>query len=79
MIGGIPNWVFWAAGWAGLILGALTVLAGDRLIRCLRWWLVRQMRMVRSPRYRTMLRWNGWALLVCGALLLVLLGLHPAR
>jgi hypothetical protein len=79
MITSIPEAVFWAVGAIAVVLGLLTLLRGERIVRCLRWWLVKQMRWVRSPRYRTYLRINGWLLLVLGTLMLLLMTLKPAR
>ena len=73
MIYNIPLWLFWAVGAVSVVIGAATLLAVDRLIRCLRWWMIRQLRWLRSPRYRRMLRLQGWLLLVLGTLMIVLL------
>ena len=79
MIYGISEAVFWAVGAISVVLGLLTLLRGERIVRCLRWWLIKQLRWVRSPRYRTYLRINGWLLFVLGTLMLLLMMLKPAR
>jgi hypothetical protein len=48
-------------------------------VRWLRWWLIRQLRWVRSPRYATYLRINGWLLFVRGMLMLMLMTLVRGR
>lgn len=75
MIYGIPLWLFWAAGIAGILVGALIVIAGDTSQRWMRRWLLWQLKRMRGARYRKFLRFNGWALLVLGTLMVVLLSL----
>ncbi|QGN54762.1 hypothetical protein [Novosphingobium sp. Gsoil 351] len=79
MIYGIPEAVFWTVGAVSVVIGLLLILRRERIVRCLRWWLIKQLRWVRSPRYRTYLRINGWLLFVLGTLMLVLMTLKPAR
>lgn len=75
MIYGIPLWLFWTVGWIGIVMGALIVIAGDKSQRWMRQWLLWQLKRMRSARYRKFLRFNGWALLVLGTLMVVLLSL----
>ncbi len=72
---GIPLAVFWTVGAISVTAGLITILSTDRIVRCLRVWLIRQMRWVRSPRYRRYLKINGWLLFVLGMLLIVLMTL----
>ena len=69
----IPLWAQWALGIAGVILGLPMILAPQRIIRGLRKWLLFQLRLVRRPAYRRMLKLYGWLLFVCGVLLMLLL------
>ena len=78
MIYGIPHWVFWSVGCVALVVGLASILFPDRIVRCLRVWLMRQMRWIRSPRYRRMLRIQGWLLFVLSTLMLVLMVLVKA-
>lgn len=75
MIYGIPPWLFWAAGIAGIVVGALIVIAGERSQRWMRQLLLWQLKRMRGTRYRKFLRFNGWTLLVLGTLMIVLLSL----
>ena len=49
------------------------ILWPDRIVRGLRQWLLFQLRLVRRPGYRRMLKIYGWLLFVSGALLMILL------
>jgi hypothetical protein len=74
----IPSAVYWAVGAISIAAGLLSILGADRLVRCLRWWLIRQLRWIRSPRYRKMLKIQGWLLFTLGTLMLVLLAIRPS-
>lgn len=69
----IPSWGKWTLGIAGVALGLPMILAPQRIIRGLRKWLLFQLRLVRRPGYRRMLKLYGWLLFVTGALLMLLL------
>ena len=69
----IPDTVKWALAILGVALGLPMILAPDRIIRRLRQWLLLQLRWVRRPGYRRMLKIYGWLLFVTGALLMLLL------
>lgn len=75
---GIPLVVYWTVAAIAFVLGLAMVLAGDRYFTCMRRWLLRQLRWIRTPGYRRFMRLNGWALLVLGAILLAMLALMPA-
>lgn len=75
MIYGIPLWVFWAAGFAGMGAGSFILIAGDRARRWMRMYLLWQLKRLKRPLYRKLLRLNGWVLLVLGTLMVVLLSL----
>ena len=79
MITGIPEAVFWAVGAISVVLGLLLIIRRERIARCLRWWLIRQLRWVRTPGYHTCLRINGWLLIVLGTLMLLLMMLVRGR
>ena len=49
------------------------ILWPDRIVRTLRKWLLFQLRLIRKPVYRRMLKIYGWLLFGCGALLTILL------
>ena len=70
---GIPLGVYWAVGAIAAVLGLATIVAGERFIRCLRWWLLKQLRWARGARYLRLLKLQGWLLFVLGTLMLVLL------
>ena len=70
---GIPSAVFWSVGAVSIVLGLLSLLRADRIVRCLRVWLIRQLRWVRTPGYRTYLKVNGWLLFGLGSALLALM------
>jgi len=69
----IPDPVKWALALIGIALGAIFILRSDRIIRGLRRWLLFQLKWIRRPGYRRMLRIYGWLLLVTGALLVLIL------
>lgn len=71
----IPDTVKWALAIVGSVLGLWMILGADRIIRRLRQWLLFQLRWVRRPGYRRMLKLYGWLLFVTGALLMILLAL----
>jgi hypothetical protein len=75
---GIPVVVFWVVGAISVVIGLGTILGGERMVRCLRWWLIKQLKWVRSPRYRKMLKLQGWLLFVLGSLMLLLMTIRPA-
>ena len=57
----------------GVAIGLFMILAPGRIIRGLRKWLLFQLRLVRRPGYRRMLKIYGWLLFVTGVLLMLLL------
>ncbi len=69
----IPDPVKWALALIGIALGAAFVLGTDRIVAGLRRWLVVQLRWVRRPGYRRMVKIYGWLLFVTGALLALIL------
>ena len=69
----IPDTVKWALAIVGAVLGLPMILWPDRIIRRLRKWLLFQLRWVRRPGYRRMLKLYGWLLFVTGVLLMLLL------
>ena len=69
----MPDTVKWVLAILGMALGLPMILAPDRIIRRLRQWLLLQLRWVRRPGYRRMLKIYGWLLFVTGALLMLLL------
>ena len=69
----IPYTVKWALAIVGVVIGLPMILAPDWFIRRLRQWLLLQLRWVRRPGYRRMLKIYGWLLFVTGALLMILL------
>ena len=71
----IPDPLKWVLAILGVALGLPMILAPDRIIRRLRQWLLFQLRWVRRPGYRRMLKLYGWLLFVTGALLMSLLAL----
>jgi hypothetical protein len=79
MIYGIPEALFWAVGAISVVLGLALIVRRERIVRCLRWWLIKQLRWVRTPRYHLYLRVNGWLLFVLGTLMLVLMTLARER
>ncbi|MDJ0642945.1 MAG: hypothetical protein QNJ15_09015 [Erythrobacter sp.] len=70
---GIPILVYWVVGAIAVILGITSILFPDRMVRGMRALALRQLKWLRSPRYRQWLKVNGWLLLVLGVLTLVLL------
>ncbi|HUE79755.1 MAG TPA: hypothetical protein VMN38_09000 [Sphingomicrobium sp.] len=75
----IPDPVKWALAIVGAAIGLAMILAPDRVIRRLRQWLLLQLRWIRRPGYRRMLKVYGWLLLVTGVLLMILLMLMAGR
>ena len=69
----IPVPVKWALALIGVALGALFILRTDRTIAGLRRWMLIQLRWIRRPSYRRLLKIYGWLLLVTGALLALIL------
>ena len=69
----IPEPAKWAIAAAGVALGLPMILTPERITRALRKWLLFQLRLVRRPGYRRMLKIYGWLLFVTGALLMLLL------
>jgi hypothetical protein len=69
----IPDTVKWALAIVGAVLGLPMILWPDRIIRRLRQWLLFQLRLVRRPGYRRMLKLYGWLLFVTAVLLMLLL------
>ena len=59
--------------WVSRRYGLPMILSPDQIIRRLRQWLLLQLRWVRRPGYRRMLKIYGWLLFVTGALLMLLL------
>lgn len=72
---GIPYAVFWVVGIISIAIGLWSIVQPDRVVRALRSLLIRQLRWVRSARYRLYLKVNGWLLFVLGVLVLVLMTL----
>ena len=68
----------WALAILGVTFGLPMILAPDRIIRRLRQWLLFQLRLVRRPGYRRMLKIYGWLLFATGAALVSLLVLIGA-
>lgn len=75
----IPDPVKWALALVGVALGLLFIVAPDAVIRGLRRWLLRQLRWLRRPNYRRLLKLYGWLLFVTGALLVMMLLLGAGR
>jgi len=69
----IPDPVKWALALIGVALGALFILRTDRTIAGLRRWMLMQLKWIRRPSYRRLLKIYGWLLLVAGALLALIL------
>jgi len=75
----IPPAAQWALAIVGAAIGLIMILAPQRVIRGLRKWLLFQLRLVRRPGYRRMLKLYGWLLFVCGVLLMLLLVVMRGR
>ena len=75
----LPRAVKWALALTGIGLGLPAILWPGSIIRGLRKWLLIQLRWVRRPGYRRMLKIYGWLLFVTGALLGLLLALDAGR
>ena len=69
----IPEPLKWSLATLAVALGLPMILWPDRIVRGLRKWLLYQLRLVRRPHYRRMLKACGWLLFVTGALLMLLL------
>ena len=69
----IPLPLQWALALLGTAIGLAFILAPDRVTRGIRRWLLVQLRWVRGPGYRRMLKLYGWLLFVTGCLLMSLL------
>ena len=69
----MPSWGKWTLAMLGVTIGLAMILWPDRIIRRLRKWLLFQLRLIRRPGYRRMLKAYGWLLFVTGALLTALL------
>ena len=65
----MPHPIKWALALIGVALGALFILRPDRTIAGLRRWMLFQLKWIRRPSYRRLLKIYGWLLLVAGALL----------
>ena len=71
----MPDTLKWVLAILGVGLGLPMILAPDRIIRAMRRLLLFQLRLVRRPGYRRMLKLYGWLLFGTGALLMSLLAL----
>lgn len=70
----IPAAAQLALALVAIVVGMLFILRADSVIAGIRRWLLVQLKWLRRPGYRRMLRFYGWLLLVLGvALALVLL------
>jgi len=69
----IPELAKWALALIGVAVGTLFLLRTDRIIAGLRRWMLIQLRWIRRPSYRRIVKIYGWLLLVTGALLALLL------
>ena len=69
----IPEPVKWALAIVGAAIGLSFILWPDSIVRGLRKWLLYQLRLVRRPAYRRMLKLYGWLLFVTAVLLMSLL------
>ena len=69
----IPDPVKWALALTGIALGLLFILGTDRTIAGLRRWMLIQLRWIRRPSYRRLLRIYGWLIFIAGALLALIL------
>ena len=69
----------WALAVIGTAIGLPMILWPGRIVRGLRKWLWFQLRLVRRPGYRRMLRLYGWLLFVTGVALMLLLVLMRGR
>ena len=75
----MPDPLKWGLAILGVMIGLRMILAPHRIVRGLRRLMLFQLRLVRRPGYRRMLKIYGWLLLVTGALLMILLVLAPHR
>jgi hypothetical protein len=69
----IPDAVKWALAIVGSGIGLPMILRTEQFIRRLRQWMLFQLRLVRRPGYRRMLKLYGWLLFVTGVLLMLML------
>ena len=69
----IPEPVKWVLAIVGAAIGLSFILWPDSIVRGLRKWLLYQLRLVRRPAYRRMLKLYGWLLFVTAVLLMSLL------
>ena len=69
----IPLPVQWALAVIGIAIGLAFILRPERVTASLKRWLLVQLKWVRSPGYRRMLKLYGWLLFVTGCLLTSLL------
>ena len=69
----IPDPLKWAVALTGIALGLLFILGTDRTIAGPRRWMLIQLRWIRRPSYRRLLRIYGWLILAAGALLMLIL------
>ena len=74
----IPPPVQWALAAIGTAIGLAFILKPERVTAALRRWLLAQLRWVRKPGYRRMLKLYGWLLFVTGCLLISLLAIQQA-
>ena len=70
---GIPIAIFWVVGIISVVLGLASILFPDRMVRGMPAMMLKQLRWLRSARYRQWLKINGWLLFVLGILVLILL------
>ena len=75
----IPPAVKWSLAIVGAAIGLIMILAPEPIVRGLRKWLLFQLRLVRRPGDRRMLKIYGWLLFVTGASLMILLVLTGGR
>ena len=75
----MPDSLKWGLAIVGVMAGLPMILVPQRIVRGLRRLMLFQLRLVRRPGYRRMLKIYGWLLLVTGAVLMILLVLAPHR
>jgi hypothetical protein len=69
----IPDPAKWALAAVSAAIGLLFILRTDACLRGIRRWLLVQLRWVRRPGYRRLVKIYGWLLFVLAALLAMLL------
>ena len=69
----IPLPLQWALALTGAAIGLVFILWPEQVTNGIRRWLLVQLRWVRRPGYRRMLKLYGWLLFVTGCLLMSLL------